>query len=145
MTQNPHHTPTRKSNGFTLIELMITVAVIGLLAAVVFPSYQSQVRKSRRADAVQALAQLQQGQERFRANSPVYGATLANAGIVNATTTGGYYTLAITTGSATATGYIATATAVAGGSQAKDTGCTVLTTTVTNGSANNEPPNCWSQ
>lgn len=132
------------SRGFTLIELMITVAVIGLLAAVAYPSYQGQVRKSRRADAVQALAQLQQGQERYRANNTTYGSTLANAGIATATTSGGYYTLAITAGSASATGYTATATAVTGKSQAKDTSCTVLTTTVTNGSATNTPTTCWS-
>jgi type IV pilus assembly protein PilE len=55
--------------GFTLVELMIAVAIIGILAAVVYPSYQSHIRKSRRADAKVALAELALIQEDFRARS----------------------------------------------------------------------------
>jgi len=53
------------SRGFTLIELMIVVAVIGILAAVAYPSYQDSVRKSRRADGKTALLQAVQVAERF--------------------------------------------------------------------------------
>ena len=54
----------RRCAGFTLIELMIVVAVISLLAAIALPSYQDSVRKSRRADAKAALVQLAQFMER---------------------------------------------------------------------------------
>lgn len=139
-----HNSPfASKPNGFTLIELMITVAIIGILASVAYPSYQDQVRKSRRSDAVQGLAQLQQGQERYRANNVSYGSTLAHAGITTATTAGTYYTLAISASSAA--GYTATATAVSGKSQASDTGCTTFTVTVANGTASNGPASCWSK
>lgn len=140
------------ANGFTLIELMITVVIIGILASIAYPSYLSQVRKSRRSDAVQALSQVQQAQERWRANNTTYSSQLANTAVspalpnglgVSATTSGGYYTLALSAN--TATGYIATATAVSGTSQAGDTACTTLTVTVTNGSAVNTPTNCWSK
>lgn len=55
----------KKNEGFTLIELMITVAVIGILASIAYPSYQEQVRKSRRADAQGALLELSNFMERF--------------------------------------------------------------------------------
>lgn len=51
--------------GFTLIELMIAVAVIGILAAIAYPSYQDSIRKSRRADAKATLLQAAQWMERF--------------------------------------------------------------------------------
>lgn len=58
--------PSLKSlvTGFTLVELMIVVAIIGILAAIAYPSYQDSVRKSRRADAKAALLELGQWLER---------------------------------------------------------------------------------
>ena len=55
----------QRSLGFTLIEVMIVVAIIGILAAIGYPSYQNQVQKTRRADAKAALMELAQGAERY--------------------------------------------------------------------------------
>ncbi len=54
----------KSTKGFTLIELMITVAIIGILAGIAYPSYQDSVRKSRRADAKAALMGLSNAMER---------------------------------------------------------------------------------
>jgi type IV pilus assembly protein PilE len=96
----------KRSFGFTLIELMITVAVVAVLAGVAYPSYTEYVHKARRADAKAALLKVQLAQEKYRANNTSYG-TLAQIG-VSSTSPDQYYTIAVT--SNTATGYTATAT-----------------------------------
>jgi type IV pilus assembly protein PilE len=54
----------KQTLGFTLIELMITVAIVGIMAGIAYPSYQDSVRKSRRADAKAVLANLSNAMER---------------------------------------------------------------------------------
>lgn len=61
-----------KSRGFTLIELMIVVAVIAILAAIAIPSYQNQVQKTRRADAQTGLLQVAQQLERCFTRTNTY-------------------------------------------------------------------------
>ncbi len=60
----PTQIKTGRFRGFTLIELMIVVAIIGLLATIALPSYQDYIRKARRADAKSSLSQLAQFMER---------------------------------------------------------------------------------
>lgn len=114
-------------NGFTLIELLIVVTLVGILAAIAFPSYQSHLLKARRADAKEALATLQMAQEKWRGNHDTYTNTLSDLNI-SSTSAAGYYTIALTPGQSTGTTYQATATAIATGPQAPDT-CGVLTVT----------------
>lgn len=133
----------KAQNGFTLIELMIVVAIIGILAAVAFPSYQDSVRKGRRADAQTGLMRVQLAQEKWRANNNTYG-TLANIGVASASPDG-YYTISVT--SPTATGYTASAAPVSTGPQASDT-CETLSITVSNGnstygSTGGTASKCW--
>jgi type IV pilus assembly protein PilE len=114
--------------GFTLIELLITLAVIGILAVMAYPSFSDQLRKGRRAEAFTALAQVQQAQERWRANRAEYTTDLADLGL-QATTPSGYYTISVAAAPAgggtqpLATAYVAMAHGNEGTSQAADAQC----------------------
>lgn len=131
-----------KLRGFTLMELMITVAIVAIIAAVAIPSFNSYLLKSHRSDAYTAILSIQMAEERYRGFNSSYG-TLAQVWNNVSTTEGGRYTLAISNVSATT--YTITATAVGG--QASDsedgTSCSSLSLSYSNGSVTKSPSACW--
>ena len=144
--------------GFTLVELIITMAIIGILALVAFPSYNDSKRKTRRADAAAAMLSVQVAQEKFRGSCAYYAQSLgtadtcgasASASTVKASSASaeGYYTISIDTSTATGNAYTIKAVAVSTTDQANDTGCTTLyiAFSSTYPSGNKTPAACWSK
>ena len=130
-----------KNSGFSLIELMIVVAIIGLLAGIAIPMYQSHILRSHRADAQTVLLDLAARQERFIAQSPAgYATDISGSGanglnLGRTTSREGYYNLTM---AANASSYLLTATATGG--QANDTDCTTITFSSTGVKS---PGECW--
>jgi type IV pilus assembly protein PilE len=91
----------KRQSGFTLIELMIVVAVVGILAAIAYPSYIDYVRKSKRSDAMAGLLRVQLEQEKYRASSLAYasGLTALGYGADQVQTPEGVYLMEVTAAS----------------------------------------------
>lgn len=119
----------RLQHGFTLIEMMVVAAIVGILASIAVPSFQGPLYKARRTDGIAALLQLQMSQEQWRSSNTQY-ASLSELR-TSASSRLRYYTLAVA--EATASGYSLVATAT--GAQEGDRGCRVLRVTMANGQA----------
>jgi type IV pilus assembly protein PilE len=126
---------TRKSEGFTLIELMIAVAILGILASIALPSYQEHVRTTRRTDARDALVNAAQRLERqYTSNNAYTGGSVALS--TDYASSGGFYSYKATV--LTSTSYTLVATAKS--PQDKDLACKTMTMTHTGGKT---PTGCW--
>lgn len=119
--------PIRHTQGFTLIELMITVAIVGILAAIAYPSYLSYIVKSNRAAAKSFLLEVSSRQQRYLLDARSYAPDLATLQMTAPPEVSKNYTVTTApTAGATPPGF--TASAAPSGSQAvRDVGCGTLT------------------
>lgn len=150
-TRNPgsHHPAQR---GFTLVELMIVVAIVGILTAIAYPSYISYMQKTRRSVAAACMMELSQWVERNYTTCLAYnrtGATCATAmtsaalpNLACRNDLAGSYAFGFAA-APTATAY--SLQAVPGAAQAGDTTCATLTLNQAGakGASGTTPANCW--
>lgn len=114
----------KKSNGFTLVELLITVVIVGILTSIALPSYRSYVVKANRAEAKNKLFEIMQRQEKYMSENNTYVTGLNNIGYSAATVNSdsGYYTITATAGTNGITDSVIL-TAVPQGKQTQDSEC----------------------
>lgn len=140
--------PKNNIKGFTLIELMIVVAIIAIIAGIAYPSYMESVMRSNRADAKVEINDVAQRLQRCftlyndytHSNCTVHGQLTGGNKI---TSDEGFYELSLTAVSATT--YTLTASPVAGRTQAKDSKCKSFTMTHTGaqGATGDDTTQCW--
>lgn len=137
----PPHRPGAR--GFTLIELCIVAAVVGILASVAWPSYRENLVRARRADAVAALTRVHIAQERYRAQHGGYAPSLSVlTGATSPASPEGHYDIALD--APMGDSVTVAALARAGGAQADDRDCARITLTLQGGVADHGPnARCW--
>jgi type IV pilus assembly protein PilE len=136
--RNPH-----RAGGFTLIELMIVVAVVAILAAIAYPSYNDAVRKGRRGQAKADLLEAVQLAERFRTVNGTYeGFVLPAAYSVSPREGPARYNVGFEGAAGT---FTLTADPISGGGQDKDTKCLALSITQAGvkDASGSDADNCW--
>ncbi|WP_199244087.1 type IV pilin protein [Bacterioplanes sanyensis] len=83
-----------RHSGFSLIELLVTIAIVAILTSLAMPQYAQYVQRGRRTDALDTIQRLMDAQERYYATNAKYTLKLSDVGF-SASTPGGYYSLGL--------------------------------------------------
>jgi type IV pilus assembly protein PilE len=133
-----------RQQGYTLLELLLTVSIVTIVTSIALPSYQNHVLRSHRSDAMSGLMQVANAQEKFYLQNNTYASTLAELNIDG--TRSGYYDLTIPV--ADVNEFQAVATPASGSPQAGDDTCATFTIDSTGalgatGSGGDTTTECW--
>jgi type IV pilus assembly protein PilE len=109
-----------RASGFTLIEVMIVVAIIGILSAVAYPAYGRYLVKNTRVAAQVHLMDLAQAEAQYLADSRSYAASVGDLNMSTPAAVSAKYTIAIAVADGPPSSFTITATPIAGGTQAND-------------------------
>jgi type IV pilus assembly protein PilE len=115
--------------GFSLIDVLIAVVIVGILAAIAYPSYQFAMRKSNRAAAESYLADVAQRQQQYLLDQRSYASSVSTLGVAAPASVTTFYTIAVTVTAGPPPSFTARATPI--GSQAGDLSGQPLTITNT--------------
>ena len=130
---------TAKMRGFTLTELMIVIVVLGILAAIAYPSYTAFVLRGKRAEGRNMLMEAAARQERFYSDNNSYTSTIGSGGLnISSSSENGYYSLAATTPDTDNQTFTLTATPTF-----TDAACGNMTLTQTGARTSNDNDLCW--
>ncbi len=108
------------ASGFTLIELMIVLLVIGILTAIAYPSYVGSIVKGNRANAQAMLMDAAQRQQQFLLDNRAYASSVADLGISVPDEVSDFYVISIAASDGPPPSFTITAAPKAGGRQASD-------------------------
>jgi type IV pilus assembly protein PilE len=117
--------PAVRRAGFTLIELMIAVAIVAILAMIAVPAYTSQMVKGRRSSAEAVLLDIAQRQQQYLLDVRGYAANVAALNTTIPVAVSNYYTIAIAPAAGPPPSFTASATPLAGTAQASDVVLTI--------------------
>jgi len=109
-----------KHSGFTLIELVVAIAIIGILASIALPNYLEYTKKGRRAAAQSHLMDVAQRQQQYLLDARSYAADLSTLSVTTPSDVSAYYTITMEAADATPPTFKVTATPISGSAQAGD-------------------------
>lgn len=136
MSKNILHAKANQQSGFTLVELMVTITIMSILAAVVFPSYSNHLVKGRRASAETFLMTVAQAQHQYLLDARSYASDLGTIGMTVPSDVASYYRISVSSVSNTPPSFTVTAEPIANSPQAAD-GSLSIDSTGSRSSSNN--------
>jgi type IV pilus assembly protein PilE len=119
------NSPLHRKIGFSLVELMIAVAIVGIMTSIALPAYGQYLIKSNRAAAQAHLLELAQGQQQYLLDNRAYAQTLEELGIATPAAVSSRYAIALHIDAGPPASFTATATPLAGSKQQADGALTI--------------------